>query len=219
MRRSFKTLAIAITTVGAVLQMSHTYAGTIVFDNFLPGDTFSGGGFGIDSQTEYAGSFVPHISGFLSDMLIAVTLAPIENLPNDVTVRIRADDNGMPGTSLESFHFLDALGDANFGAPLDVSASGTTLLQAGQRYWVTVAPMDGTQALWHIGIDPDPNPRPAASQVDAQPWFVFMFNNTQAFRVEVNAVMEPASSWLLMTALAFLSVCFRRAGLVPRPRC
>jgi len=155
---------------------------------------------------------VPNIDGFLSDMLIAVTLAPIENSPNDVTVRIRADDSGAPGMSLESFHFSGALGDANFGAPLNVLASGTTLLHADQRYWVTVAPMAGTEALWHIGIDPDPNPRPAAYQVDAQPWFVFMFNNAQAFRVEVNAVPEPATGWLLTYALLAGWIRIRRSS-------
>jgi hypothetical protein len=64
----------------------------------------------------------------------------------EMTLALRADDQGMPGALLESF----TVGDAEIGNHTLVSRSSLLhpVLTAGSSYWITAIPDPGFVALW-----------------------------------------------------------------------
>jgi hypothetical protein len=105
-------------------------ADIIVFDNFGPGDSYNvnaGSTLGaIPGHPDLASRFsVGASSVYLSSVDVAISLvdrSPSTPSPdlNDIDILVMTDAGGLPGSVLETFHFVNAMG--SFGSlipPLD----------------------------------------------------------------------------------------------------
>jgi hypothetical protein len=78
--------------------------------------------------------------------------------PNEVDVQFRADSGGLPGATLESFHFSN-LGNFGMNNPPVVADSALhPLLSAGAQYWVTASASDLSFISWNLNSTGDTGP-------------------------------------------------------------
>jgi len=128
---------------------------------------------------------------------------------NQVTMSVHADAGGLPGAVLETS------GGSNFGAfGQTIPASkfgfaGTTLLEAGETYWVSFDTVDGPSSwlVWNFNTTGANLPRAYMNNTSGGNWVDAGTTTAGAMRIEGTVVPAPA-------AFALLGV----AGLVSRRR-
>jgi len=163
---------------------------------------------------QYAGGFVP-ISDVQLDRIEAVIW--LATGANALDLWIAADDNGVPGAAIESFHLVDAM---TFGLPtgtvtIPVVATSTTqpILLAGNQYWVAAEVSELFEvARWSINSIGDTGP---AASGNFGTWTGSDDALRPAFRifgesVGDTAIPEPSSLLLLSSGLLGLAGLRRR---------
>jgi hypothetical protein len=206
-----------------------TEASTI-FSTFAPGpgdfyDTCCA--FGNVSPYEIAYPFtVPATSNF-SFTSGKLALSQGIGSVNAVDISLTTDASDQPGTVLESFHLVNALGIAGASnPPVLVSSTLNPILLAGGRYWLIESPSAaGNGVNWHTAyIMPTP-PQRASRSSGSSAWTVSTVDvnsfpgafSISADPVTAAAVPEPETLILLFCGALGLGLV-RLSGIVIAPR-
>ncbi|QEH35054.1 hypothetical protein OJF2_35990 [Aquisphaera giovannonii] len=190
----------SLALTAAILAWAAPARAGIAFDDFGPGDAFDqvegyvaagGGSFGV---LTVAAQFTSAASGELSTIRLALAYLAGTNA---FTVSLRADDGGMPGsTVLESFSLADLPAYGHPYAPESVTSVLHPSLVAGSKYWLEVAAADtSTLGTWNFNTTD-------ASGLVSQTGSGTLTGTLPAFAVNVTAVPEPSSLALSGAALA-----------------
>ena len=159
------TVAIGLLLIGVAATPAP--AGSVIFSNLGPGDSYSG-------QVVYAvgyafggvlGDYVP-ASGFtvgatsmyLSTIQVA---AGLQTGTNQLTIDLDADSGGIPGATLESFTITGAmppLGTVSSDNLVVATSVLHPLLTAGSLYWVVLNAPSTTFAGWNLNSIGDMGP-------------------------------------------------------------
>lgn len=135
-------------------------------------------------------------TGMTSQSLDSIELAAaLVSGTNQLDVSLMSDVGGQPGSVIESFSFIDQMGDFDNNNPLLVGTSILhPLLLPDTDYWLVPSASDETLAAWNYA---SPNVTGmVARSLDGGPWNVFN-SDLSAFRI--NGV--PAPSALLLVGI------------------
>jgi hypothetical protein len=127
------------------------FAGTVVFSDFGPGDTYGGGAWVVNNSQSVAAPFTPTSGGLLSQ--IRVVLGYQSNVTSGLTVDLTASGTSPNSTILEEWSLPTS--SIVFGGPIiTLQSIANPALSAGSEYWLTVAPsgplFSGAQYTWAI---------------------------------------------------------------------
>ena len=142
---------------------------------------------------------------------IALAVALWQGSANELEVWLATDAAGLPGGTLESWAFTNAMGPQGSNSVLTAASTVHPLLRSGQRYWLgfDVPEPSDEWAVWNfntIGYFGD--------QVESNGSDVWHLNNydhqytSGVFEIDGTAattVPEPASMLLIGTGLAGLA--------------
>lgn len=205
---------VAVCLVAALaLSARSASAAAIVFDTFGPGDTFDPGPFGVDGSGVFqAFLFSPTATGTLEQ--ITVALGRTDALQATTTFNLYQDaGGGSLGALIESFSVTNSVAPDNTspftGATVTFGSLLAPVLTSGATYWLSFTEPEaanGATSLWFINSIGASGTR-LTSALPAAP------NVMPAFRVEVTAVPEPATSALVLVGalVAFRARRARRA--------
>jgi hypothetical protein len=169
-----------------VLVLASAAGADVAFNNFGPGDTFTGNGWIIDGPQvspsfTQAFRFVPTVSG----QVTTVTLA-MQHLQgaNSFTFDVRADSGGQPGTVVGVLG--STAGFDSGSAPVQFAASPGVVLAAATTYWIYGQGSADGQGTWRTS--PDLGGIRAVSFDGGATWSVAVIDppgSIVAFRIEV----------------------------------
>lgn len=188
-----------------------------VYDSFGPGGSYSNlhwlieGSSGSEGYQGHAESFVPAISGYLSEIQLATL--PETGSPNSNFSIAEDNGSGLPGTILESFNNLQ-----NPIGFMTINSVTTPLLQAGQTYWICDQPSAAnTVTSWYWNSQGLTGNDAFATTGTGESW-----NNGGAagtgdavFAVTVVPIPEPSTASLILLGAGLWMARTRRfpAGL------
>lgn len=196
--------AVAVGAAGA--------SGDVLYDNFGAGDTYS-------LDTGWTISYGGPLAGAVYEQAVSFTvtggdyyfdsadLAVLNNYgPDLVYLDLHADAGGNVGAVLESTSASGVTDPFVHAAPMNAIFSGTTLLEDGQTYWLSLR-TDQTDALasWAYNIVDDFGLR--AWQLNGGGWTpVYGDPNTDSergvFRIHATAVPAPGAAGMALLAFA-----------------
>ena len=186
-----------------MLAISGSAAGDVFYDNFGPNDTYqtsSGYGFGgTNPNFQQAMRFTVSGNYLLTTGDFGISLS-IGSNPSVFDIRVHADGGGLPGAVLEQVTMHDNLGPFGlFNPPVSVNFAGTTLLSAGQQYWISMSATGFNDYVWNANNTGDIGLRAFASNGGS--WNPA--NGNEAIGVfRLNGTLVPAPG-----ALGFLAAC------------
>lgn len=141
--------------------------------------------------------------------------------PNELDVRLHADDGGAPGSLLEAWHFSDALGPfGNANPVLGADSSLHPVLLPGTPYWLIAAGShSGTHAAWNFNSVGASGPHALQSgggawSSSSDPFGAFRIHGTPADPGDPGhgPIIPEPSTWLLLgLGAAALSLYRRRS--------
>ena len=168
-----------------------------IYDNFGAGDTFNTGiGWTISSNTSQGLQFTAADTGIFSSLDVGMGVTG-STPPGDVLFKFYADAGNSLGTLLES---ITVTVNNSFGSPGVSSglASGSTILTAGQNYWLIAEAFSGVNTPWN---------RNNIGDVGNLHWTngsISSGDEAGVFRINANAVPEPETLILFGLGLAGL---------------
>ena len=174
--------------------------GDVLFNNFGPSNSYqvtAGYGFGGSSPNfEQAMAFTANNSYLLTGGDFGVSLSFGLN-PSTFEITVHTDEGGLPGAVLEEVTVNTNLGPFGLqNPPVVVSFLGTTLLNAGEQYWISMSAGEFPQAVWNRNNTGDLGPR--AFAMNGGPWTLFSNTDTRgAFRLHGTLVPAPGAIGLL----------------------
>src|SRR4029079_14907121 len=102
-------------------------------------------------------------------------------------ITVHADEGGLPGEVLVQVTATDEL--LPFGLinpPVAGAFAGTTVLNGGEQYWISMSAGTSTQAVWNANDTGDLGPRAFAQ--NGGPWSLASLGERGAFRLHGTAV-------------------------------
>jgi hypothetical protein len=186
------------------LGSGQTRAGIIV-SNFGPSDQYSSAlGWNLETVAQVqAQAFKPTTTEMFTQALIALST---RGGPNEISVELRNDIGGKPGTVLESITFTNQLGP--FGSPNPPLLWNSTLhplLNAGQQYWLDArSPLSGSLGIWNDNDTGDTS-LTAFSNNGGATWSTSKVNRG-AFEVDGSAAAVPEPSGLIMVGICAIGM-------------
>jgi len=172
-----------------------------IFSTFGPGDSYWPGGTvigqaGSEQEKGYQFMFADTYSYYLDMIELPVSLY---RGTNELNVWLMTDDGDVPGTIIESFSFIDAMGPYEWGRinPLLIGNSMLhPILAQDTKYWLVASgPAADTEAIWHmsypqvIGLEAM---RMRAGPWAGEPWEV-RTNVMSAFRISGTVIPAPGA--------------------------
>ena len=216
-----RKLLCALVVLGALCaaHLTSTARAAVLFDNFEPpnngyvgnvGWTVSNG---VDLQVhlEQAAVFtVPGGSHFLDSVELA--LGHLFG-PNVVHVTLHPDVGGVPGAPIRTVTVTGQINPMptepkNNFPPVVANFGGTTVLQGGASYWISLSSdtsVTDSWLAWNYNRTGDLGLR--AERTDGGPWVTHTGDPRGAFRINGTPVPEPACA---MVMLGTLGVTLRR---------
>jgi hypothetical protein len=203
---------------GAVLAFFVLAAGQaradVLYNNFGPGDSYQTGNSWIIGR--FPGTSITWVQGdpfrvtggdFTLDRL-TLALSWVAG-PNEADVQLRADAGGLPGATLESFHFSNLGNFGNNNPPVAANSLLHPLLSAGAQYWVTASASDLTDIAWNLNSTGDRGPH--AQSQNGGP-FSLVDSDRGAYRVEATPSPVPEPGTLLLCGIGGLGLLGYRWG-------
>ncbi len=127
---------------------------------------------------------------------------------NTVTVRLHADNAGLPGVVIDTYTFAPLTSETVGGAVESGASSSNPLLTAGTMYWIShSAGIDGNGQYSQVGFHLNDQGASGANadRTDNGGWVLNSANGTlPAFRVSGVAVPEPSALVLLAGGLVLV---------------
>jgi hypothetical protein len=171
---------------GAVLVLASAAGADVAFNNFGPGDTFTGNGWIIygpqaSSYITQAFRFVPTVSGQVTTVTVAM-----QHLQgaNSFTFDVRADSSGQPGAVVG---VLGTTAGFDLGStPVQFAANPGVPLTSGTAYWICAQGLADAQGTWRTS--PNLGGIKAVSNDGGATWSVAVIDppgSIVAFRIEV----------------------------------
>lgn len=173
--------------------------GDVLYDNFGAGNSYqatSGYGFGGSAPNfGQAMAFTANNSYLLTGGDFGVSLSSGLN-PSTFQITVHADESGLPGAVLEQVTVMSQLGPFGLqNPPVVVNFLGTTLLNAGDQYWISMSAGAFTSAVWNGNNTGDVGPR--AFRLNGGPWTLATTGARGAFRLNGTLVPSPGAIGLL----------------------
>ncbi len=207
--------AIALAAVGAAV--AGPVSADVLYSNFGPGDTYSlDRGWTLSSGGPLAGDVWEQAVAFTvvgGDYYFdSVDFAVLHNWgPDLVYMDIRSDENGLPGTVLESTSASGVTDPFVWAPPMTAGFSGGLVLQEGATYWLTLR-TESTDALasWAFNVIDDFGLY--AQQLNGQGWqsyYGIPGTDSQRAVFRVNGTLVPAPGVGAM-AVAACGLAYRR---------
>jgi hypothetical protein len=190
-----------------------------IYSNFSAGDTFnpnSGFLIGEFGGTVFAEAqeFSPSGNSYTLDEVQLVMNAPFAPVDNELTITVSSSDiNGLPGTVLESFDVLNALG---MNVIITADSSIHPLLLDGVNYWLTAAftnpSSSSDEVFWNSSVNSSAVFSDTAFQLNGGAWQAESTTNMGAFEIDgtIAQVPEAATVTLVGFGLAALGLCGAR---------
>jgi hypothetical protein len=173
------------------LSLASLAGADVGFDNFGPGDAYSGSGWIVYGPNAggawwtHAFQFTATGSGGITNLVLPMQWLQGEN---DFSLDLRADNGGTPGAVLGSFaHFSGNI--SGVAPPTQIAADGTVQITAGTTYWLVGRGYGTSQGTWHQNSINQTGLR-AYSFDDGATWTLGTVN-IAAFRIEVTGGPAP----------------------------
>jgi hypothetical protein len=214
MRPQLKMRLMVFSIVNLALSLGATgqVKAVVIFNNFGSGDSYdvnhgattglAGGIGGLHIDTAVV--FAPVGRDFTLDRIeLAIDLG---SGPNLLDVALTTSVGGLPGASIETFHFANAMGPFGFlNPPLIADSILHSVLSEGTQYWlVASAPDLRTSAAWNWNSTGDLGSD--AQRQDGGPWFL-VTQPHGAFRVNATVIPEPSTLTLLSLGVLGCALC------------
>lgn len=200
--------------LGSVIAMSlccNTSRADIIYSTFGPGDTYD----------EFTGWVVANDTNFWGFQNVAMKFTPdhdyrfdsarVAFFGNDgfITMHLMSDNNGLPGSIIESFTF-----DTIFGGPFSLifTMNSVThpLLEGGQTYWLATEAPPGPDYLLAWCMSTTTNGNFGVSHDQNQSWLNDNSNNPLG-AFDINGTSVPAPSATTLVILGAVSLLGFRA--------
>ncbi len=212
--RNFNILSVVL-AAGLLMGGSSQAKADIIFNDYGPKYAYNtNNGLLVDGPAStgvaniVANEFRASQSEFVTSIDLGVSL---QKGTNSLTVSLMTDNDGVPGSVLESYDFVNQMGE--FGSqngPLIATSLLNPSLVAGTNYWLVVAPGDsGTSAAWNLNDQRVLGPVSDSSDGGAK-WGSHTKQTLGAFEVfgeqPPSATPEPGSLVLWCTGVASFGV-------------
>jgi len=123
---------------------------------------------------------------------------------NQLTVSLRTDTSGQPGSILESFSFIDQMGGLDNNNPLLIGTSILRpLLAPDTDYWLVASASDDTLAAWNTSSPEVTGLH--AQEVGGGPWTI-VTTDLDAFRINGTPAAIPAPGALVLGGIGMALV-------------
>jgi hypothetical protein len=183
---------------GLVLLPAAAGGQVTVFSDFGPGHdgwdydwglgwTVAGPSVPAQYGVEQAFLFEPAAAGIVSDIWVGMWYAPIDPQPDVVTLRLCHNPAGQPPTPADVLEEWTITGFASWSAwspPKHAVGAGTSMLEAGQSYWLWAVGGETTWCGWCLNLDPAYT-LPHTLRREGEDWLPIGYETASAFRVDV----------------------------------
>jgi len=211
-------LALIFAAIMLTLLSSVSYADTVQFSTFGPGQSFqtaTNTGWSVyDTPTGFqqvASSFAPTATFTLTQIDVAASYL---SGPNQITVELLSNAGGTPGSVIESWTLtgLPQAFNGSFTPEALTAAPGITLME-GTTYWLELLTSDGTVALWNYS----PNitgTTDVLGNVTGPSWVADSNQYVPAYDVQgTTAAPEPSALPMLSAGIILLGLVVARRGM------
>jgi len=194
-------------------------ADTVVFNNFThtfgydPSGVIIGGPSGGSYFDEFAMSFTPSTTGYLSEVYFAFSSLAGHSGAN-YTLWLSSDDGGLPGNQETSIDFNVSDSTVTlFGNDLiHLTSSESYLLDKDTTYWLGLSsPSPGVIGAWHFSSLGNTTGIAERNLVESDQWALEQVYPSAAFSVSIAPVPVPAALWLFVSGLLALVFKSRKA--------
>jgi hypothetical protein len=199
--------------VFAIMVLATAPAGAgVIYSTFGPGDSYWPTVFGYGGASLDVGSaFTPTATSVLTGIDVAYMGTSVGTLD----VWIAADDGGVPGPVLDSFHFSPGSVPAP-GTILSADSTLNPVLYSGSQYWIWA---DVHHAVWYGNYLGDGILAPMVyRRSSTDPWVIRGNAVAPAYRINGEQVPEPGSFGLVLPAIGGLVAVGAYRRLKPRRR-
>jgi hypothetical protein len=125
------------------------FGAVVTFDTYGPGDTYGTIGYTIGSGQTSGDLFAPSFTGNLFEIDLALSNARGSNFVN---VQLTADNNGAPGSVIESYTVVATNVFSSPGSVVQALSTLHPLLTAGTNYWLLATTDDASLDPWYFSI-------------------------------------------------------------------
>lgn len=215
----FKPLHLIIGFLVAISPVAYAQSSTIAYSTFLeapqrfgqqPGFGYYGGAQATSSI--FGVSFVPTVSGYVSDVWIAAG-SSLSDVGTDIfDLYLATSGSEMePETIFASAEIQGELSKRESVVHIP-SDSQSIFIEQGKMYWMLIAPGLGTPEVGWLGGPPNAPPGSHSAYPDSGSstgWFVSPNNSNGAMRIDVTPVPEPSTHLLMLSGFLLTFSCYQ----------